>query len=173
MTTYDEIPWLDPDGEAVAAAFRRGEHVQLRCYGDVIGSTKLDCIYKKPYRVISPAPRTYTLAEAQVAYCDGRWICWASEQPRQWYNILSKPINMRMIASDWLVSDADPREKPKPVPREVDVHEAYETWAKGGLVRGPDNKTRCHNKRITDYVCFIVGNGDIGKPWTVEEEPPS
>ena len=61
------------------------------------------------------------------------------------------------------------RPKPKPVPRQVDVHEALRVYVAGGKVRAPlDGLDRSSDRRTQAFHCMP---GEIDEPWTILEEP--
>ena len=223
----------EPDPVACVKAWKAGVNVELDGYCGADGQlvnrdTSIRAMEQHRYRIIPPAPKTYTLAEAQVAYCLAKWVRWHGWKDVRWWHIILAPAGMRLIAADdWEISDTDPREKPtgkccvceqsfalaemagiidgellcrgcanrprpkpdprekspewvagfrgnlssvqKPIPRQVDVHEAYDVWAKDGVVMDPSKMVRCRKGPQSN---FNVGAYDAGKPWIVWEEPP-
>ena len=181
----------EPDPVACVKAWKAGVNVELDGYCGADGQlvnrdTSIRAMEQHRYRIIPPAPKTHTLAEAQVAYCDGKWVKYGFD-PRDlphapWFNIISKPRCCVMSGDNWLISDTDPREKSpewvagfrgnlsarqKPVPRQVDAPEAVDVWQKGGSVLDSRGLTWDTNDSMIAH-----RRSEIGKPWTVLEEPP-
>lgn len=113
MTTQNEIPWLGPDPMGCLKAFLNGDNVLLEFRGSVTWNKEIRSIMDQRYRILPPTPKTYTLAEAQVAYCEGKWIAvYGAPNPR-WRHVEHCPLGSAMTyTGDWMISDTDPRKAP-------------------------------------------------------------